>query len=48
MSKFLLGFVAGVVALPLAILIVARLRLLPHLNSLPTSVDAEWNKKFSN
>jgi mono/diheme cytochrome c family protein len=44
MSKFLLGFLAGVLALPLAILIIARLGLLPiNANTSP----AGWESAFA-
>src|ERR1700740_412782 len=44
MSKFLLGFLAGAFALPLAILVIARLGLLPvNANTSPT----RWESAFA-
>lgn len=44
MRKFVLGFLAGIVALPLAILIIARLGLLPvNANTSPTG----WESSFA-
>jgi thiosulfate dehydrogenase len=44
MAKFLLGFLGGVLALPLAILLVARLGLLPiHANTSP----GRWESAFA-
>jgi hypothetical protein len=41
MGKFLLGFLIGVVAFPVAVLIVARLGLIPiHANASPSGWDA--------